>query len=231
MVQLNPSISWQPQQTHQYLDQHRDEFFGCMFAELLPTLQVRAAQRAERAWCRAAGLRGGGCAGLTHAAGPVLAKNSLPNCRANSLGLGPCMQQPCQIRHDGSTSAACKSCLCQGNCASRMSCGYKDLPARVNSCRHIPGKQSAEQCTALPKSLLSLARRGKYSSQSSKTCLSQGSSPSRPGQAEDAAARARAEEAAGPGRKAGRFELGTTCCLGGWHGAFPSSLPPSHWAA
>lgn len=49
MVQLSPSISWQSQQTDQYLDQHKDEIFGCMFAELLPMLHVLAVQQAERA--------------------------------------------------------------------------------------------------------------------------------------------------------------------------------------
>lgn len=133
-------------------------FFGCMFAERLPTPHVLAMQQAEHVW-RSAAQRGcrraaqSRCVGLARAVRPVLAKNSLPSCRAKSLGFGPHVQQPCQIRQDRSTSAACKSWLCQGNCASRTSHGYKHLPAWVSSCRHIPGKQSAEQpkdCGAQP---------------------------------------------------------------------------------
>lgn len=174
MVQVNPSISWQSQWTHQYLAQHSDECFGCTLAEHV--LAMQWSSRAAGGWIRAA------------ACSSQLAKNPHPDCRDNSLGFGLCMQQPCQIRHDRSISATCKSCWCQGNCAG---CGYKHLPAWGNSCRHSPGKQSRSRQTAAVHIHAKGITRSSLERKCNSLCLSQGSFLSRPGQAEDAAGRDR----------------------------------------
>lgn len=47
MVWLNLWLSWQTQQSQQYLEQGRDECFGCMFA----VLHRLALHPAACAWC------------------------------------------------------------------------------------------------------------------------------------------------------------------------------------
>lgn len=74
MVWLSPSLSWQTQQTHQYLDQGRDECFGCRSA-VLPCIQQYVHDAEQQ-----------GCQGAHSTVRPALVKDSLPNCRFTGRG-------------------------------------------------------------------------------------------------------------------------------------------------
>lgn len=97
MVQLNPSISQQSQQRHQRLDQHRAEFFGCTFAELLPALHVLAMQQAERQGCWRAAQSC--CVGLTCALlGQYRQRIHFETAEPNHVASGPICNSP--VRYD-----------------------------------------------------------------------------------------------------------------------------------
>lgn len=139
MVQLNPSMSRQSQQTHHCLDQRRAEVSVTRLLDSCPRCTCWPCGKQSG---RAARERLSAAAWGSHAAHPVRQsihfQSAEPNRLAQALHATALSGRTC-------TGTACRSCLCQGNVqAERAEPGIQTPTPQVSSCGHIPGKQSAE---------------------------------------------------------------------------------------